>query len=1036
MGDVELNEKLLIEAGGWQVLKHAKALVATGRVISANYTPPILHGLVREGEKEFRAGLKIVSNSNIDNLCGCIDSQRQGKICAHSLAVGLSLIQRPAAVVERPLAVPAARPAGPEFITSGRGERVRLHFVLSPKLEHGWSRNQIMVGFEAERGGRRVLLNSLPTGERFLCERADSEIISQVREFAGGGLPGMAILQKDQFLLLLELLKGNQRVSIARKQPVSVNTTLLRPRLRVSIGADGGVRLKGEVAGEGTLLVGSSAAWRFHKAQFTRIAPQLPPAYLPILGEGVTLAASETGSFLTRELPQLRTFLDVDDSAGASAGPAILPGIPRFAISIDGSLNQLVARLQAVYGRRIVTIGVTPKSESFTYPDPTGGGRTLSRNLALEREAEIRLSDGGFRGPNSSGEFTLTGEKQTLLFIAKHLGRIEREWDVDLGSRFRHTTKDIERVSPKLDIRSSGEDWFQLDFSLGTDAGERFSSSEIHRLLQMGQSHVRLANGRRAVFDSAFLDEFQSILAECEPDQATAGVYRIDRKHAAFLESALGGRMEIEAPPAWREWAGTQTRQEAMTPVPLGSLEETLRSYQKQGVYWMHFLARNGFGGILADEMGLGKTLQALTYLATTNSPGAPPALVVCPSSLVYNWAREAATFTPELRCLPLVGIGRQKNFAEIAGTDLVVTSYPLLRRDIDRYRSLHFRAVILDEAQHVKNPDTQNAKAALAIRADARFVLTGTPVENSPRDLWSLMEFLMPGYLGSRQEFKERYETPMQSPEPIEAQQRLSHRIRPFLLRRTKKEFLKELPDKIEQVVLCELTPTQRGVYSDLLRAAQADVADAESAEGDGKSRMIMLTALLRLRQACCDLRLLGLAHDGPAGASAKMETIEELLSEIIDGGHRVLIFSQFTSMLALLRENLDDAGVRYCYLDGRTKDRAAEVDRFQAGSDIPVFLISLKAGGTGLNLTGADTVIHFDPWWNPAVEAQATDRAHRIGQRKVVTSYKLIARGTVEEKILNLQRRKREIIDATIESEEPLMNTLTMDEIRSLLD
>jgi SNF2 family DNA or RNA helicase len=426
--------------------------------------------------------------------------------------------------------------------------------------------------------------------------------------------------------------------------------------------------------------------------------------------------------------------------------------------------------------------------------------------------------------------------------------------------------------------------------------------------------------------------------------------------------------------------------------------------------------------------MGLGKTLQILAYLRTTKAPS----LVVCPASLLFNWRRETERFAPELKVLSIDGSDRGSRFNSIPQHDLVLTSYPLLRRDIDSYRPFHFGAIILDEATHIKNPDTQNAQAATSLRGEQRFVLTGTPVENSVRDLWSIMNFVLPGYLGSREEFRERYELPIgRGSEP--ERQRLAKRLRPVMLRRLKRDVLRDLPEKLEQTAFCNLSDEQQELYAKLQTEGRKKL-DLLAKEKDGnRARMTMLTVLLRLRQACCDLRLLG---QEPAARSGKLDLLLELLEEAIDGGHRVLIFSQFVTMLNLIRQELDSLDTPYCFLAGSTKDRAAVVDRFQNRSDIPVFLISLKAGGVGLNLAAADTVFHFDPWWNPAVEDQATDRAHRIGQERVVTSYKLIARGTVEEKILALQNKKREVIDATVESEEPLMTGLTLDEISELLE
>ena len=395
----------------------------------------------------------------------------------------------------------------------------------------------------------------------------------------------------------------------------------------------------------------------------------------------------------------------------------------------------------------------------------------------------------------------------------------------------------------------------------------------------------------------------------------------------------------------------------------------------------------------------------------------------------------EAKKFTPNLRVLALHGPDRHRIFDQIPESDIVVTSYALIRRDAEKYRGLEFDTVVLDEAQHIKNRQTQNAQAVKAVRAKYRLVLTGTPMENSVLDLWSIFDFLMPGYLGAAQDFRERYELPITRDKNSDAASRLSRRLRPFILRRLKRDVAADLPAKLEQVSFCEMTSDQRAVYQQVIEASRKEVLDAVGAQGIAKSRMVVLSALLRLRQVCCDLRLLKLDGVEPANASGKLELFGELLEEVIDGGHRVLVFSQFVSMLTLLKEKLTAEGIDYCYLDGSTTNRGAVVERFQKTATIPVFLISLKAGGVGLNLTGADTVIHFDPWWNPAVEDQATDRAHRIGQTRVVTSYKLITRDTIEEKILLLQQKKRDIIKATLGSEEELAEALSWEDIQELL-
>jgi len=367
------------------------------------------------------------------------------------------------------------------------------------------------------------------------------------------------------------------------------------------------------------------------------------------------------------------------------------------------------------------------------------------------------------------------------------------------------------------------------------------------------------------------------------------------------------------------------------------------------------------------------------------------------------------------------------------------VTSYALLRRDVEMYKQHEFSVVVLDEAQHIKNKSSQNAVCAKALRAEYRFVLTGTPIENSLLDLWSIFDFLMPGYLGPSADFKKRYEIPISKQQDVAAQNRLRDRVKPFILRRTKSEVAKELPAKLEQVAFCELTDEQKEVYQKILEQGRRNVQEFSTNNGQSKekSRLAVLTALMRLRQVCCHLGLLPSLPDQVwKEPSAKLDYFFELYEQAIDGGHRMLVFSQFVSMLKLLEEQLKARSIRYCYLDGSTLDRKGQIRQFQEDDGIPLFLISLKAGGTGINLTGADMVVHFDPWWNPAVEEQATARAHRIGQSRIVSSYKLIARGTVEEKIVNLQKKKSELVANTLVSEEAFIRNLSWDELQSLLE
>jgi superfamily II DNA or RNA helicase len=1023
MSPVELNERFLMDAGGWQAMRHAQALLEMGRVISFNYTPPILKGLVREGTTEYRAGLKIRSRSDVENLCSCRESREWGKICPHSLALGLAFLRPHQSTVTKSTASAPITPKGPRLTVDEDHPVITVFFILPPTFLSGWDRDQIMLGCEVETAGGRRLASALDRSKTFTCSSVDQQILERMREFNEGGLPGMMMLSQEQFCRCLEWLIGHARISLGKKDAVAVEHEPIVPKLLLQELPDGRWKLSSNLPTEGEILIGPRSAWCWAGKSFRPISPGVPPSYLSILREPITLSKDQSDSFLAHELPGLKSFFAIDSLAGPLP---VSVGVPEVFATFEGSLNYLNAKLQFLYGKRMITLGASSASENFVYESAEG---KRSRNPRFERDCADVIHSAGFQGPDSNGDFTLKGQNGILRFFAQFLPGLQNNWKVSIGSRFANVTSNVERVSPRFEIVSSGQDWFELSYSLESPRGDRYSSAEIQRLLQSGQTTTRLRDGALAVFDPDGIAEIEAVLRDCDPKQTQPGRYRIARSQAGFLDAAArDAGAQVVGDHGWKDWTAAQKQLKPLTAVSLGSLEGILRPYQKEGVYWLHFLHQNRLGGILADEMGLGKTLQILAYLRRVKAPS----LVVCPASLIFNWRREAERFAPELKVLSIDGSDRGSRFNSIPQHDLVLTSYPLLRRDIDSYRPFHFGAIILDEATHIKNPDTQNAQAATSLRGEQRFVLTGTPVENSVRDLWSIMNFVLPGYLGSREEFRERYELPIgRGSEP--ERQRLAKRLRPVMLRRLKKDVLRDLPEKLEQTAFCNLSDEQRELYAKLQTEGRKKL-DLLAKEKDGnRARMTMLTTLLRLRQACCDLRLLG---QEPAARSGKLDLLLELLEEAIDGGHRVLIFSQFVTMLNLIRQELDSLDTPYCFLDGSTKDRAAVVDRFQNQSEIPVFLISLKAGGVGLNLAAADTVFHFDPWWNPAVEDQATDRAHRIGQERAVTSYKLITRGTVEEKILALQNRKREVIDATVESEEPLMTGLTLEEISELLE
>ncbi len=645
------------------------------------------------------------------------------------------------------------------------------------------------------------------------------------------------------------------------------------------------------------------------------------------------------------------------------------------------------------------------------------------------------LKAAGFVLEPTNRKWWLRDRHKTLSFLAAHGDRLRGPLGAEFTENFEARTGHLAAAEIVCEASPAGDGW---NVSLGL-AAPGADESLIRDALSTGRGYVE-AGGRVFLIDPARvrrLAEAQRAIADGgSPGASARRVDRIGGARAAEVEDLLEELSPGFLPPEeWRSKTAALrdlSRLEALeAPPPLGP---ALRPYQRLGAAWLWHLHRSGLGGVLADEMGLGKTLQALALIAAASAGGAP-ALVVCPASLVENWRREAARFTPGLRVFVHHGEVRLLSHGDFQAWDLVITSYGTLARDRELLSQVDFACVVGDEAQHVKNRRSQNARALRSLRARGRFLLTGTPVENSLDDLRSLFEFILPGYLeavpqGARGEERAWFD------------ERLRAKTAHYILRRTKRAVAPELPPKIEQVVWCAMEPAQAALYRSYQERSERELMDLESSgAGENALRMAALTQLLRLRQICCDPRLVAPAPEAdasrPFGDSAKLESFREIIQEATDDGHRLLVFSQFTSVLALLREELGHLEIPHCYLDGSMPARArqAEVDRFQSSDEVSVFLLSLKAGGTGLNLTGADTVIHFDPWWNPAVEAQATDRAHRIGQARVVTSYKLVCSGTVEEKVLALQDEKRALLAGVFEASDAVTGKITLGDLRGLL-
>ncbi|MHC8412078.1 SNF2-related protein [Pseudomonas sp. Hz4] len=646
--------------------------------------------------------------------------------------------------------------------------------------------------------------------------------------------------------------------------------------------------------------------------------------------------------------------------------------------------------------------------------------------------------------PDSAGEmFGLPDDSAWLAFVQSGVPVLrEANWQIHINDGFHFNLQPVEEWYADVE-ESPGREWFDLQLGIVVN-GERHSLLPI--LLQLMRRQPQLLN----LAELALRDDDEQVLIDLNSGQLGAkpgikvalSLGRVKPLMATlgelYMGVSSGTSLRLNAPDAARlseleglplVWQGGErlrsfakrlresTQQNVAVPQGLNA---TLRPYQHEGLNWMQTLRELEVGGILGDDMGLGKTLQTLAHLLLEKQAGRldRPALAVMPTSLIPNWLDEAARFTPQLKVLALHGATRQKDFINLAEYDLVLTTYALLPRDLEVLQPQVWSVLILDEAQNIKNPLSKAAQAARDLEARQRLCLSGTPVENHLGELWSLFHFLLPGWLGDSKTFNRDYRTPIEKHGNIERMQHLTARIKPFLLRRKKEQVATELPPKTEIVHWVELSDGQRDVYETVRVAMDKKVRDEIARSGVARSQIIILDALLKLRQVCCDLRLIKMPLTAKAlrAGSGKLISLMEMLEELLSEGRKILLFSQFTSMLALIEEELQRRGIGYSLLTGETTDRRTPVKDFQGGK-VPLFLISLKAGGTGLNLTAADTVIHFDPWWNPAVENQATDRAYRIGQDKPVFVYKMIARGTVEEKIQALQQEKAALAGAVLD-------------------
>ncbi|NRA34474.1 MAG: SNF2 helicase associated domain-containing protein [Polyangiaceae bacterium] len=688
---------------------------------------------------------------------------------------------------------------------------------------------------------------------------------------------------------------------------------------------------------------------------------------------------------------------------------------PEFRMRAGGNLVEASVSLRAAYGDLEVEVRADGMSPPVIVEPPQEGqkrAKCIRTDIVAQQQAAQTLISLNLT-PNESGESFIARGDDAIQFWSEGIGSLPESWELYVPEEL--VGAQVRAAPVVMSARvSSGMDWLNLKVSWESD-GVGVTRSEIEQCLREGRKYVRLSDNSFAPLDA---DRVKSLMdREIELMSAESKAGKLPLSQAGRVQELLAQADSANIA------AGTKQlfkKLESISNIkaikkPAG-LKATLRPYQKQGLAWLRFVHDMSSGGVLADDMGLGKTIQTIAlFLSLKPDIKNFKALIVAPTSVVNNWKREIERFAPSLTTALWHGAGRKEQKDELSAANIIITSYALLRRDIDFLKNLKLDYAILDEAQNIKNPYSATAQAAKDLTATRRLALTGTPIENRLTEIWSIFEFVSPGLLGPLKRFEEKFARPIDQGDSKKAA-RLRAVIHPFILRRTKNEVAKDLPPKIESNKIIDLPKEQRAVYTQLMREVRAQVMGEVENKGLAKSQIHILAGLTKLRQAACDPRLLGLPRQFSHDDSGKLAVLRELMTECESGGHKVLIFSQFVQMLKLVRSALDEDKVRYEYLDGSTTNRQAVIDRFQEDPTVTAFLISLKAGGSGLNLTAADTVIHFDPWWNPAVEDQASDRAHRIGQRKVVTVYRLVAAGTIEEKILQLKDKKRQLVASVL--------------------
>lgn len=1073
-------------------MKSAKALVASGAVIESKVDGKVYQGLVVAQGKTYKTGLKLLGGSKADNLCTCLRSRREGVICEHALAVALALPRddkkdSPSQKVATPpvsdnstdpvelsklyVSATDSSSSWPEIRDAGSKDGLPVELRLILPLHFAQSLaigTAIQVGVEARildeiatnnksrnlhpgKKGHKLDCNNwqmapyvLEQRSYFCASPGQSDLWDLLRQLSPSAPPSFLSLSCVLFSELVAACLGQECLLVGKKFTLKILSIPAQPKV-VALEQAQGLRLS--TKSEQTFLVDCEPPLVFEEDRVQVLPPNFPADIAKKIASANVVAWSEVAPIL-KNLDQNLSFANPENI------PPLVCVQPQFTFLLSGSLQQLNLEVQIINhvktGKKVCLSPGACSGIAWVHCRSASLSDAVIHFISPESLESVaqKLWRFGFR-PISSGNWQIDNEPDILTFFTRYKERLASLGQLTFYPTIKRRVEELQIARPNFDFyretpSARETNWmvFKCDFKL--DSGERIGRAELQRLLNGGTSRVRRRNGKLLILDTELAEDLHFATAESGATTTDDGLVLTNRNQIEYFKATLA-QLGYEVKNKNASDAFFASHDQALRD-RLDHLEKNwpakLREYQRDGILWLLSKLLHDRGAMLADEMGLGKTLQALVVAELTSYP----VLVVCPASLTLQWQDEAKRFLPHRKCLVLGKDNILHPIQNKQDVDIYIASYGITREYAARLKNVSFAGGILDEAQFIRNPQSKTRRYLQQFRFSWKLAMTGTPIENRVADLWSLLDWLFPGRLGSLSDFTAHYGISAAKSEPgvpdkpsgwdATACRRLSARIAPMMLRRSKDDVLCELPQRTTQVIPCFMTDDQRAMYAQIAQEAAAQI----SLSVLPRQRLLALTALLRLRQVALSPSLLAL--DQPEAnqlfSGSKLDALFAILSELQENKRKALIYSSFKSALILLKRALDARGIESSLLHGSTLDRNAEIKKFKTDPSVFVFLISLKAGGTGLNLTEADTVVHMEPWWNPAVEEQASARVHRIGQNRPVHIYKFITKDSVEEGILEIQRRKGEVAQAILGadgSNAAAMDGLSNEELAELL-